>query len=217
MEAGAVGQRPRGEEQAGEAAGEARLPAWDGPQAAGRGNGVIAPAGTVRAYAAGSHSSHLVDASGASLCGAHPRAGRRWLGGRSDRERAMLAKLGTCRSCLRAQAVAEQLAEQQPPPGRTGVIGFVVLGTIRYRVAECGDCGRQRPVARRGLCNTCVHAHVGDGTITEFGWTRADRLAEYAALRRDGLGVAEASARAGVSRRTGERYEASLNREREAA
>ncbi len=178
---------------------------------------MTAPAGTVRAYAAGGHSSHLVDGSGASLCGARLRAGPSRGGCRSDRERERLASLRTCRSCLRAAAVAEQLAAQQPPAGRPGVIGFVILGGSRYRVAECGDCGRLRPLPRRGLCNPCIHARRRDGTITEFGWTRADRLAEYAALRRDGLAIAGASARAGVSRRTGERYEAALNREREAA
>ena len=176
-----------------------------------------APVSVVRAYVAGSHSAHLVDPAGASLCGAHPRAGRRWLGDRNGKERERLASLGTCRSCLRARAVAVQLAAQQPPAGRAGVIGFVILGAVRYKVAECGDCGRIRPVARRGLCNTCVHTHERAGEIGEQGWTRADRLAEYAALRRDGLGVAEASARAGVSCRTGQRYEAALHREREAA
>lgn len=172
---------------------------------------------TVRAYVAGARAAHLVDTSGASLCGAHPRIGRRWLGARNGKERDRLASLGTCRSCRRAQAVAEQLAAQQPPAGRPGVIGLVVLGGAVRRVAGCADCGRTGLIIRRGLCRPCVREHVRDGTITEFGWTRADRLAEYAALRRDGLGVAEASERAGVSCRTGWRYEAALSREREAA
>ena len=39
---------------------------------------------------------------------------------------------------------------------------------------------------------------------------RAARLADYADLRAAGLGIAGASARVGVSRRTGDRYEAAL-------
>jgi hypothetical protein len=98
-------------------------------------------------------------------------------------------------------------------PGRDGVISVYVMPSgRRCRVAACASCGEPRVIRRRGLCSTCRHRHTADGTIGDYGWTRADRLAEYAAGRRDGLGVGQAAARAGVSRATGSAYEAALRR-----
>jgi hypothetical protein len=62
----------------------------------------------------------------------------------------------------------------------------------------------------RGLCGGCKQRHRREGTISEFGYVRAERIAEYAALLDGGLDPAEAAARVGVSRRTGHRYEAAL-------
>ena len=53
-------------------------------------------------------------------------------------------------------------------------------------------------------------AEQRSGTLDGWGVTRADRLAEYAALRAGGCLVHEAARRAGVCGRTAARYEAEL-------
>jgi hypothetical protein len=86
----------------------------------------------------------------------------------------------------------------------------VMLYGCRRRVAECARCGHVRPLLERGLCNSCRTRCHDDGTITEFGYVKADRVADFARLRGNGCQVAEAGERIGVSRRTAERYEAEL-------
>jgi hypothetical protein len=97
-----------------------------------------------------------------------------------------------------------------PLEGRPGVVAVRVLPCgDRRPVAECACCGRVRLIRGRGLCAGCTWSRRNDGTIGEWGWTRADRLAEYAALRGT-LTRREAAARLGVSVRTADRYEAAL-------
>jgi hypothetical protein len=74
----------------------------------------------------------------------------------------------------------------------------------------CASCRRDRPIATRGLCDACRSRCRRDHTISEWGQVRADRAAEYAAWRRAGASVGSAAVYAGVSKRTGERYEAGL-------
>jgi hypothetical protein len=62
----------------------------------------------------------------------------------------------------------------------------------------------------RGLCNSCGTTCRHDGTIAEYGYTRADRMADYAHRRRNGDTIGLAASRLGISRRTAERYEAKL-------
>lgn len=95
--------------------------------------------------------------------------------------------------------------------GKPGVLAVVTRPSgERYPVAECARCGLQKPVRGRGLCFGCRSRSVRDGTISEYGYTRADRLADYVKLRRGGLGPARAAARIGVTERTAHRYEAAL-------
>lgn len=95
-------------------------------------------------------------------------------------------------------------------PGMPGVLAVHVSpGGDRRRVAECASCGALRPIRNRGLCGKCTGRHRRDGTIGEFGWTKTERLAEYATLRA-GLTQVQAAARVGVSTRTATRYEAAL-------
>lgn len=75
---------------------------------------------------------------------------------------------------------------------------------------ECVSCGKTRHLHCRGLCETCRWRYRSDGTITEFGYVKADRIADYAARRRAGASVPVAAARTGVCERTGWRYEAEL-------
>ncbi len=94
--------------------------------------------------------------------------------------------------------------------GRADVLEVVVIYGRRLPVAECASCEQARPILGRGLCNACRWRHRDDGTIAEFGYVKADRVADYARFRLGGLGLAQAAARVGVSKRTGERYEAEL-------
>jgi hypothetical protein len=77
-------------------------------------------------------------------------------------------------------------------------------------LAECGFCERVKPLLGRGLCGTCREERRRDGTIAEFGYVKADRVADFARYRLGGVGVAGAAGRVGVSLRTGWRYEAEL-------
>ena len=74
----------------------------------------------------------------------------------------------------------------------------------------CASCRRDREIATRGLCHACRSRCRRDHTLTEWGQVRADRAGEYAAWRRAGASVASAAVYAGVSERTGWRYEAEL-------
>lgn len=73
---------------------------------------------------------------------------------------------------------------------------------------ECASCHRDMPIATRGLCDMCRHRCRRDHTITQWGEVKADRLAVYAPLRAAGVSVEVAAWEAGVSVRTGYRYEA---------
>jgi hypothetical protein len=82
---------------------------------------------------------------------------------------------------------------------------------------ECVSCGEIRPLCCRSLCGGCRGRHRRDGTIGDWGWVKADRVREYASLRRLGDSVPVAAVRTGVSVRTGWRYEAQLSAGRRAA
>lgn len=148
---------------------------------------------------------HLAGAgSSAALCGAAALGDGTWLDG---------ADLPDCRPCANAARVAEAVAAQDSPPGRPGILAVLPRGDgFSAPVGECAECGRLRILKQRGLCQSCARRATADGTIGGYGWTRENRLGEYAGFRRRGLGVPEASARAGVSERTGWRYETALAR-----
>ena len=80
----------------------------------------------------------------------------------------------------------------------------------RRRLDECASCGQVRVIAHRGLCDPCTNRYERDGTITQWGYVKADRVADYAWLRRSGELLTVAAARVGVSERTAWRYEAQL-------
>jgi hypothetical protein len=67
-----------------------------------------------------------------------------------------------------------------------------------------------RPLLCRGLCNSCIWTCRHDGTYGEYGYTKADRIADYAHRRYNGDTIGLAASRLGISRRTAERYEAKL-------
>ena len=73
--------------------------------------------------------------------------------------------------------------------------------------SPCASCGEDRDLCCRGLCEKCRAQARRDGTLASFGYVKADRLADYAALR-PAFSVPVAAARIGVSERTGWRYEA---------
>jgi hypothetical protein len=74
---------------------------------------------------------------------------------------------------------------------------------------ECAGCGQTRELVTRGLCVPCRGLHRRAGTITDFGYLKPDRLADYADLRST-HSVAVAARRLGLSERTGWRYEQEL-------
>lgn len=75
---------------------------------------------------------------------------------------------------------------------------------------QCASCDQGHPVIMRGLCNPCRHRYERAGTITDWGYVKADRLEDYAWLRRTGELVPVAATRLGVSERTAWRYEMQL-------
>ena len=81
----------------------------------------------------------------------------------------------------------------------------------------CGRCGRIRPLKARELCSTCHDICRRYGGLAEYGWVRADRLAEFRVLRERRYPVEMAGARVGVSASTAWRYEAALKQARAAA
>jgi hypothetical protein len=86
----------------------------------------------------------------------------------------------------------------------------VVLYGRRRVVTECARCGKVRPLLERGLCNPCRKTCHDDGTIGDYGYVKADRMADYACRRLNGDSIAAAAVRLGISKRTAERYEAQL-------
>ena len=154
-----------------------------------------------RVRARSHRSAHLaLPGSLTALCGTSPRGG----------EWADAADFPECRGCASAARVADAVAGWDAPLRRAGVLALVYRGGCRRSVAECASCGNVRVLRQRGLCQPCVRSATLDGTIEDYGWTRADRLAEYAALRNAGLTIRQAAERTGVSRRGGDRYEADL-------
>ena len=91
---------------------------------------------------------------------------------------------------------------------RPGVLAVVTAYGRRLSLAGCARCGQVRVLLGRGLCGACRSRCRRDGTLTDYGYTKADRMTEYAQHRAGGLGVREAAERAGVSERSGQRYEA---------
>jgi hypothetical protein len=99
------------------------------------------------------------------------------------------------------------------PKSWTGPVA--VLYGERRRVSECASCEQVSPLICRGLCHPCRDSHLYAGTIEQFGYVKADRLADYDWLTRGcGESLPVAAARIGVSERTAWRYEAEI---REAA
>lgn len=98
-----------------------------------------------------------------------------------------------------------------PAPGMSGPMIFA--GGRFRRLDDCADCGRLMPIEARGLCSTCRTRNRDRGTLGEFGCVKANRLADYAELRRRRVPVPVAAARLGVSERTAWRYEAELKAE----
>src|SRR5581483_7161214 len=95
------------------------------------------------------------------------------------------------------------------PRSWTGPVA-VVHGK-RLRVSECASCEQMAPLTCRGLCEPCRDRHRKAGTVEEFGYVKADRLADYEWLTRDcGETLYVAAARIGISERTAWRYEAEL-------
>jgi hypothetical protein len=95
------------------------------------------------------------------------------------------------------------ISRSQPLPA-------VYLWGYRHILAECASCERIRPLRARGLCNSCYVTRFHNGTLSDYGYVKADRMTDYARLRLNGATQADAARRIGVSRRTGERYEAEL-------
>lgn len=161
----------------------------------------------VRAYKAGHRSAHLVPPGAReALCGASPREGRSWLGTES-RHAARLASLPACRFCGAQAALAAELAAIG---AGLGVTARIPWRGYMAQAGECVRCDRFRVLPIRGLCTTCYKYVREDGSLGDYGWTRNDRLAEYAGLRAGGLSIPAAAKRMGVSTRTGTRYEAEL-------
>jgi hypothetical protein len=76
--------------------------------------------------------------------------------------------------------------------------------------AACDCCGHTQRIKARGLCGVCYTRARDHGAVAKWGFVKADRLAEYAGLREAGASVESAAWDAGVSVRTGQRYEAEL-------
>ena len=94
---------------------------------------------------------------------------------------------------------------------RAGVLAIITAANgIRVPVAECAGCEQVLPILARGLCSRCRSWHRTHGTIGDYGYVKADRMADYARLRLNGHDVGPAAALVGTSKRTAERYEAEL-------
>lgn len=93
---------------------------------------------------------------------------------------------------------------------RAGVLAVVTAYGRRLPVAGCARCGRVRVLLGRGLCGGCRTTCSRNGTLTQYGYTKADREADYARWRARGYGVAASAELIGVTERSGQRYEAAL-------
>ena len=93
---------------------------------------------------------------------------------------------------------------------RPGVIRQVRWGGKMVPLAPCGRCRQVRPVISRGLCSTCDQRSRDDGTIEDYGWLKPDKMDAFATYRGRGLSIPAAARAAGISPRTGQRYETDL-------
>ena len=91
---------------------------------------------------------------------------------------------------------------------RPGVLAMVTAYGRRLPIAECARCGRIRLLLGRGLCAGCRGTCSRNGTLTQYGYAKADRKADYARHRAHGLTIREAAERTGITERSGQRYEA---------
>ena len=93
---------------------------------------------------------------------------------------------------------------------RSSTLTLATVRGARRRVTVCASCEKVRPLITRGLCDPCRHRYEFDGTITDWGYVKADRVQDYAWLRKSGETLPVAASRIGVSERTAWRYEAEL-------
>jgi len=77
---------------------------------------------------------------------------------------------------------------------RAGVLAVVTAYGRRLPIAGCARCGRIRVLLGRGLCGGCRTTCSRNGTLTQYGYTKADREADYARWRASGYGVAASAA-----------------------
>ena len=91
---------------------------------------------------------------------------------------------------------------------RAGVLAVVTAYGRRLPIAGCARCGRVRVLLGRGLCGGCRTTCSRNGTLAQYGYTKADRKADYARHRAHGLTIREAAERTGIAERSGQRYEA---------
>jgi hypothetical protein len=93
-----------------------------------------------------------------------------------------------------------------------GTIRIVPSGGRRVPYGPCSRCGRDRALYGRRLCQSCRYLCQLDGTLDDYGYPKGARLADWAALRRGGLLIPDATARMAevCSPRTCLRYEAEL-------
>lgn len=95
--------------------------------------------------------------------------------------------------------------------------------TYRRPRRLCTRYGKTKPHAAKGLCTTCYpnvrhgpYRPGGDRTVSRSADAVADRYALYARYRAWGYTIAAAAEKAGVSARTGDRYEVRRKAEKEA-
>lgn len=103
------------------------------------------------------------------------------------------------------------LARVQRLLDQPGVMAVALHGRQLTPIAECARCGALRPMTGRGLCSACRKLCAADGTLDDYGCAKADKMADYALHRNRGLTIGAAARMAGVTERTGARYEAELD------
>jgi len=92
------------------------------------------------------------------------------------------------------------------------------------RLDDCASCGQYQPIESRGLCSPCRRRHREDGTLSDYGYVKADRFSDYVLIRPERVAERELAAfiraaarRLGVSERTAWRYEADFRRQQAGA
>lgn len=144
-----------------------------------------------------------------ALCGSGPRRAEQWRV-ITPGSITVPAAVRACRVCELGWRTAMAVTQAQYPGRRPGELARMPRHGYLAPIAECARCEQVRPVRGRGLCEPCRKAAREDGTLNEYGWLRADRIAEYAQYRTGGLSVRAAARRLGVSERTCSRYEHAL-------